>query len=53
MNTKKEYTAPALQIMVIAVQRMLANSVTLEQVNDEYYNGAFYSREFDFDDDDE
>ena len=52
MNTKKEYTAPALQVMVIAVQQMLANSVTLEQV-DGVYDGAFYSREFDFDDDDE
>jgi len=53
MNTKKEYTAPALQVMVIAVQQMLANSVRIEQVTDEVYNGEFYSREFDFDDDDE
>lgn len=49
MNTKKEYTAPALQVMVIEVQQMLANSVTLEQVGGDY-NGAFHSREFDFDD---
>ena len=49
MNTKKEYTAPALQVMVIEVQQMLANSVTIEQVSGEY-NGAFNSREFDFDD---
>ena len=39
MNTKKEYTAPALQVMVIAVQQMLANSVTLEQVGGDY-NGV-------------
>lgn len=52
MNTKKEYTAPALQVMVIAVQQMLANSVTLDQV-DGVYDGEFHSREFDFDDDDE
>ena len=52
MNTKKEYTAPSLQVMVIAVQQMLANSVTLEQVDGEF-NGEFYSREFDFDDDEE
>ena len=52
MNTKKEYTAPALQVMVIAVQQMLANSVTIEQVDGDY-TGEFYSREFDFDDDDE
>ena len=52
MNTKKEYTAPALQVMVIAVQQTLANSVTIEKVGDKY-NGEFYSREFDFDDDDE
>ena len=52
MNTKKEYTAPALQVMVIAVQQMLANSVTIEKVSGEY-DGAFYCREFDFDDDDE
>ena len=55
MDTKKEYTAPALQVMVIAVQQMLANSVTLvtlEQVDGEYeYDGEFHSREFDFDDD--
>ena len=52
MNTKKEYTAPALQVMVIEVQQILANSVTLEQVGSDY-NGAFHCREFDFDDDDE
>ena len=52
MNTKKEYTAPALQVMVIEVPQMLANSVTIEQVGGEY-NGEFYSPEFDFDDDDE
>ena len=52
MNTKKEYTAPALQVMVIAAQQILANSVTIEKVGD-VYDGAFYSREFDFDDDDE
>ena len=52
MNTKKEYTAPALQVMVIAVQQMLANSVTIEKVGGDY-DGEFYSREFDFDDDDE
>ena len=49
MNTKKEYTAPALQVMVIAVQQLLANSVIIEKV-DGVYDGAFYSREFDFDD---
>ena len=52
MNTKKEYTAPALQVMVIAVQQMLANSVRIEKVGGDY-NGEFHSREFDFDDDDE
>ena len=52
MNTKKEYTAPALQVMVIAAEQMLANSVTIEKV-DGVYDEAFYSREFDFDDDDE
>ena len=52
MNTKKEYTAPALQVMVIEVQQILANSVTIEKVSGEY-DGAFYCREFDFDDDDE
>ena len=52
MNTKKEYTAPALQVMVIEVQQILANSVTIEKV-DGVYDGAFHCREFDFDDDDE
>ena len=52
MNTKKEYTAPALQVMVIAVQQLLANSVIIEKVGGEY-DRAFYCREFDFDDDDE
>lgn len=52
MKTKKEYVAPDLQVVVMAVGQMLASSVTIEQASGEY-SGEFHSREYDFGFDDE
>ena len=49
---KKTYSNPQIEVITMATRQMLANSVTIEKVGDKY-NGEFYSREFDFDDDDE
>lgn len=49
---KKTYSNPQIEVITMATRQMLANSVTLDQV-DGVYDGEFHSREFDFDDDDE
>lgn len=48
MMTKKEYTAPILEVVKVDNAQLLSGSVTLDQAEG-LYNGEFHSPEFDSD----